>query len=633
MKKENEHDLESILREFSSEGNKPAPEETDDLIPDANLTEESEVSEEYRESAQDPRYPSEENPQEDIPEAEEEDFPEEESVMPQLFEYEEDDEAYENRLARKKRRRWILPVCVVLFVILLVAGGITYLASKIASSDTILPNVYVGGIEVGGMTRQEAEDMLESCNWDKSNSGSLEIRLPMDVTAVVDYTIAGLRLTSTVALNDAVAYGREGNMFQQLYAYVNALIMPHDVADNRSFEINEAYVDEILDQAVAKFNELTADSAYNIDREKEQFIVLKGAGEIHIDEEALKQKVISALQANEEAVIYRIGEVQLTMPDFEEVREQVYSEAVDAYYDRENDTVVDEVIGVDFDVETAAKIWNAAEPLTYVTVPISATYAEITGDELREVLFRDVLGEFTTSFAGSIPNRCSNINLAVNSINNVILLPGETFSYNQTLGERTEEAGYLMAGAYDNGEVIEAIGGGICQVSSTLCVAVRLANLEYHRACHQFRVNYMDAGLDATVDWPNRDFTFVNTRDYPVKIHAVCDNDAKTVTIQIIGTDVDGSYVEIENTYYSAFTWGQYHPGETEHSEEYLNTWIGDIYKSEGKRYDKDGNLLEIIYTPANDYCMYLRHDVVMPEDYYTPPAEDSSETGEQSVG
>ncbi|MBO6014066.1 MAG: VanW family protein [Oscillospiraceae bacterium] len=625
MNMENEHDLESILREFSSEGT-DRPEEKEET--DLRMEDTAEV--EKSSSPKDEDLPEEpaEGPAEPMISVEEEDAEESADMEDELPQFFDDDEEYEYRLAKKKRRRWILPFCVVLFIILLVVGGVTYMAYRVSQSDTILPNVYVAGIDLGGMSRKEAEDMLESCNWDKSISGALEVRLPMDVSASIDYTVAGLRLTAATAINDAEAYGREGNMYERLYAYVNALIMPHDVADDRTFEINEEYVDQILDQAVAKFDELTADSAYKIDREKEQFIVLKGAGEIRIDRDALKKKVMDALKANEEAVIYRIGDVQLTMPDFEAVRAEVYSEAVDAYYDRENDTVVDEVIGVDFDVETAARIWNAAEPLTYVTVPIEATYAEIKGEDLRAVLFRDVLGEFTTSFAGSIPNRCSNINLAVSTIDGIILLPGETFSYNQTLGERTEEAGYLLAGAYNDGEVIEAIGGGICQVSSTLCVAVRYANLEYHRACHQFRVNYMDAGLDATVDWPNRDFTFKNTRDYPVKIHAFCDNDALTVTIQIIGTDVDGSYIEIVNTYYSAFTWGQYNPGETEHSEEYLNTWIGDIYKSEGKHYDKDGNLLEIIYTQENDYCMYLRHDVVMPEDYYTPPAETEGDVG-----
>ncbi len=317
MNMENEHDLESILREFSSDGSdRPEiPEETDCRKEDA--VGEKRLSSPENEDL--PEEPVEEIPDTVIPdeEADPEESEDTDDGLPQFF---DDDEEYEYRLAKKKRRRWILPFCVVLFIILLVAGGVTYMAYRVSQSDTILPNVYVAGIDLGGMSREEAENMLESCNWDKSISGALEVRLPMDVSASIDYTVAGLRLTAATAINDAEAYGREGNMYERLYSYVNALIMPHDVADDRTFEINEEYVDQILDQAVAKFDELTADSAYKIDREKEQFVVLKGAGEIRIDRDALKKKVMDALKANEEAVIYRIGDVQLTMPDFEAVR-------------------------------------------------------------------------------------------------------------------------------------------------------------------------------------------------------------------------------------------------------------------------------------------------------------------------
>ena len=627
MSTENEHDLESILREFSADGD-DSPAEDDAALTDDErvLPEQDEVFSADAGAGPDAdAEPDDEEPDDGEPEEEYDEEPDDAapaSPYSTLNDYDDYDEA--DYAPRKPKRKWILPLCIFLFIVILVAGGVFYLAYNVNKSDKIFPNVYVGSIDLGGMTRQEAADMLEACNWDQSNSGSLEVRLPLDVTTSIDYTIAGLRLTSVTALNEAEAYGREGNMFEVLYAYINSMIMPVDVAE-RTFEVNEEYVDQLLDQVIAAFDEKAAASAYGVDREHEQFVVLKGATEIKINKAALKERVLKALNSNEDAIMYQVGDVQLTMPDFAKVREEVYSEAVDAYYDKETDMIIDEVIGVDFDVEAAEKIWKEAEPLTYVYVPIKATYAEVTGKQLREELFRDVLGEFTTSFKGSIANRCSNINLAVDSINDTILLPGETFSYNQTLGERTEEKGYLMAGAYDNGTVTEAIGGGICQVSSTLCTAVRLANLAYNRANHQFRVNYMDAGLDATVDWPNRDFTFTNTREFPVRIKAFCDNDEKTVTIQIIGTDVDGSYVEIENTYFSAFTHADYYPNDKEHCDAYLNTWIGDIYKSVGKHYDKDGNLLDIIYT-NQDYCMYLRHDVVYPPDTGPEHTEEEAE-------
>lgn len=100
-------------------------------------------------------------------------------------------------------------------------------------------------------------------------------------------------------------------------------------------------------------------------------------------------------------------------------------------------------------------------------------------------------------------------------------MPGETFSYNQTVGERTIAAGYKEAGAYAGGKVVQDVGGGICQTSSTLYNAALLANLEIvDRSNHQFLTSYVDASRDATVAWGSIDFQFKNTRTYPIKIEA-----------------------------------------------------------------------------------------------------------------
>ena len=104
-------------------------------------------------------------------------------------------------------------------------------------------------------------------------------------------------------------------------------------------------------------------------------------------------------------------------------------------------------------------------------------------------------------------------------------MPGETFSYNQTVGERTIAEGYKEAGAYAGGRVVQDVGGGICQTSSTLYNAALLANLEIvDRSNHQFLTSYVDAGRDATVAWGSIDFQFKNTRTYPIKIEATAKN-------------------------------------------------------------------------------------------------------------
>ena len=236
-----------------------------------------------------------------------------------------------------------------------------------------------------------------------------------------------------------------------------------------------------------------------------------------------------------------------------------------------------------------------------VSVPLDITYPAVTGESLRSLLFRDLLGSQTTYFPNSIPNRVSNINLAASKLDGIILYPGDELSYNTTIGQRTLEAGFLEAGAYADGEVVEEIGGGICQVSSTLYCAEVLANLEtVNRTNHYFRVDYLPIGHDATVSWPGPDFVFRNNRDYPIKIVAKVDTLERWVTIEIWGTNVDGTHVEIT---YDQFTitdpeWG---------------VACGSAAQTYRNIYDADGNLLQTVKERYSDYHM---HD----EDINWPP-------------
>ena len=121
-----------------------------------------------------------------------------------------------------------------------------------------------------------------------------------------------------------------------------------------------------------------------------------------------------------------------------------------------------------------------------------------------------------------------------------MLLPGEEFSYNKTLGERTVAAGYKMAATFSGGKVVDGIGGGICQISSTLYDAVVMANLDVTvRRNHQFVTSYVPAGHDATVVWGSQDFKFKNTRKYPVRITATVQGGVATVQVWGLKEEVE----------------------------------------------------------------------------------------------
>ena len=131
-----------------------------------------------------------------------------------------------------------------------------------------------------------------------------------------------------------------------------------------------------------------------------------------------------------------------------------------------------------------------------------------------------LLGDFSTPLMGS-PDRVQNIRLSLEAITNSVVYPGEVFSFNEVVGERTMERGYRNAPIILGETVVPGVGGGICQSSTTLYNAVRQADLEIvERRIHSIAPSYIKHGLDATVAWPYTDFKFKNNTDAPVIIKA-----------------------------------------------------------------------------------------------------------------
>ncbi|WP_226658514.1 VanW family protein [Pseudalkalibacillus hwajinpoensis] len=157
---------------------------------------------------------------------------------------------------------------------------------------------------------------------------------------------------------------------------------------------------------------------------------------------------------------------------------------------------------------------------TWVEPDVVIQYPRVNAELLASIRRKEV-GAFVTHFRKSNVERTSNIVLAADAINNTVVFPGETFSFNQTVGKRTKERGYLPAPIIVKGELSEGIGGGICQVSSTLFNAVDLAGVQIlERYSHSRSVPYVKPGRDATVSWYGPDFSFRNDHHQPLLISA-----------------------------------------------------------------------------------------------------------------
>lgn len=216
--------------------------------------------------------------------------------------------------------------------------------------------------------------------------------------------------------------------------------------------------------------------------------------------------------------------------DIEKIHEEVYTEAKDAYYTKEPFTIYPEVEGIDFDVEAAKELLK--EEKEEYTIKLTITKPKITIDKIGSEAFPNQLATFTTRYDVSDVDRSTNLQIACQKINGKVVLAGETFSYNKALGPRTVAAGYRNGKIYSGGEVVDGIGGGICQISSTLYNAVLMSNLEIvERRNHQFVTSYVPAGRDATVVYGMTDFKFKNTRKYPVRIVATAQNGIATVSM------------------------------------------------------------------------------------------------------
>ncbi len=227
---------------------------------------------------------------------------------------------------------------------------------------------------------------------------------------------------------------------------------------------------------------------------------------------------------------------------------------------------------------------------------VVAIYEDVYADICKSYLDRclNLRGKFSTDYSSSINERKHNIELAVSKINGVILKSGEVFSFNKTVGQRTEENGFKNAKIIENGVFVEGLGGGVCQVSSTVYNALLLSGMEikeYHP--HSLSVSYVEKSFDAMVSYGWADLKYVNsTNGYSVLLAKA---DGKKIDVEIYGVKNEYCYErESVTTEEIPFTTKLIDSEEVETDKSYVKVKGKNGYKSEGylKIY-KNGKLIE----------------------------------------
>ena len=412
----------------------------------------------------------------------------------------------------------LISFCIIIFLLIF---SVIFALINI-NSDKILDKVSIMGVDVGGLTVQEAEKSIKEVVNNKLEEELILKKDDFETSLNANQINAAFDVEA--AINKAYNIGRDGNIVTNNYGILSTMLFGRNIECDLNY--NEESLSNKVEDISSKLPGSVVQNSYYI--EDDELIIVKGSEGLKIKEDELRQEIINKIhEVNKlyDIITIPTEEVEPEEINLEKIRNEIYKEPQDAYVSKNPTTVHTHVNGVDFAVpiEEAKKLLS--EDKEEYVIPLKITPAEKTIEDLGEEAFPDELAEYTTIYDSSNKNRSNNLSISAKKINGTIIMPGETFSYNQTVGERTIAAGYKEAGAYAGGRVVQDVGGGICQTSSTLYNAVLLANLEIvDRSNHQFLTSYVEPSRDATVAWVSIDFKFKNNRTYPIKIVASAKN-------------------------------------------------------------------------------------------------------------
>lgn len=444
-----------------------------------------------------------------------------------------DEEEYKRKLEKKKKLKIIIPIisaCVVIFVLLACTG----FALVNINSNKVLSNIYIQNMSISGLTKEEVLNKINN---------NIEEKLNKDIIIKDDEFEYSIKLSQIETKYDveksvqsAYNIGRNGNIFQNNFEIIKTLSKRKDI--DLEFSYNEELLEKIINDINAKIPNSVIEPSYYI--EENNLIIVKGKKGNVVNKEELKNKIMDILKNDNPEYTIKLNttEVDPEKIDINKIHEEVYKEAKDAYYTKDPFQVYPHEDGIDFDINEATELLK--EDKEEYEIKLKITKPKITTADLGTEAFPDLLSSFSTKYDASNVNRTNNLVLAMKSLNGVVVAPGEVFSYNKTLGKRTIQAGYREAGGFAGGRVVQLVGGGICQISSTLYNAVVYANMEIvERYNHMFLAGYVGAGKDATVSYGTLDFKFKNTRKYPIVIKTSIGSGVAKVSIYGIKEEVE----------------------------------------------------------------------------------------------
>ena len=486
---------------------------------------------------------------------------------------------------KKKKSGGLIALICVLAVVL--AGCVLAIPMLLEHEETpteatgpslIAPGTTILGVDVGGMTREEASEALSSVYRADMTLSLYDSEYP---------------ISSADAVESFDADGAAGALVEdpRLFDINDWLVLDTEAIRQMAANYAALLQRDPVETGVQISGEMPTLEPEETEPECQILTITKGQPATSVDSEVLYQAIVRGYQSGVLFVEASVAVGTVEEADLAQIYDQYYIAPVDAVMDMETFEVSGGTYGYEFDLEAAQAAVDGASYGETIEIPFYRTAPEISAESLRSLLFRDVLASCSTEHTDEY-NRNVNLRLACEALNGTVLYPGEEFSYNKTLGERTTEKGYLPAGSYVVGATIDTVGGGICQPSSTLYYCCLLADQEITlRDCHMYAVSYLPLGIDATINWGSFDYCFRNNTNYPIRIEAWMSDGY--VHIQLIGTDEKDYYVEMENYVDRVI------PYETVYEE---------LYADNPEGYE-DGDVITSGYTGYEVYTYRCKYD------------------------
>lgn len=449
-----------------------------------------------------------------------------------------------------------------------------------------------------------------------------------------------VKLDVNAAVTEAMRYGRE------IGEKKNAERIDIDIVQFLS--LNEEYIRELLDKTLEETalegtdttwekSETTVTDKDGNPQEVDAIEITFGTMSRSLDTEKLFNEIVTAYMSGNYDLQYVLDETYPQPCDLDALYEEFDCiDPVNAFCDEDTYEITDGKNGYGFRMAETLAALAEILPGDTVTIPLTELEPMHTRETLEAQLFCDVLASCDSRHVWNV-NRTKNLELSAAAIDGYILKPGETFSFNEVVGQRTAAKGYKEAGVYVGGRTEQQLGGGICQVASTLFYCTLYSNLEVvERTEHQYLPDYIPYGMDATIYWGSLDYKFRNNTAYPIRIDCKV-ADGKVMT-RFIGTETKDYTIKME---YEITSWKNYEEvtvditPDMKDYEKYKDFKTGDVIQigyaaanvtTYMYKYDKDGNLIS---KEAVFYSRYSRRNReianVVGEEPSTDPSTDPS--------